>query len=274
VSPLDPRLIGLTLAVALATALMAGALPALRASRGDVVAGLRRETRSTTGALRGGATLLALQAALGIVLVAGAAVTVRSFAGIVFGDPGYDVEGLYNVSVQHGYTPDQPRNGVSRISRAEEVVRGFSGVEAAGATSRYLSGHVYLPEDAFWTDRGQTGTRIGVGGGLFAAMGTAMIAGREFSDQEVQDVVLVAVVNRAAASQLWPAVTPAEVLGRTVTTADGVRTVVGVAQDIRRRLPAEPIVPSLFVPITATEAPCPHTSSSPASRRSCSGRLR
>jgi putative ABC transport system permease protein len=253
VTPLDPRLIGFTVIAALLTAVIAGSLPALRAARRDVVAGLRRDDRSTAGRLRGGSTLLVIQAALGVVLVTGAAVTVRSFVAMLFEDPGYRADDLYDLSVQHGYARDQPRNTVSRIRRAEETVRGFAGIEGAGVGSRFLTGFTLL-DDAFWTDRGQSGARIGIGGGLFKAMGTAMLAGREFTDQEVHDAAPVAIVNRTAAAQLWPGTVPQEVIGQTLTTTDGVRTLVGVAQDVRR-LPAVPMVATLFIPVTAPEAP-------------------
>lgn len=254
VSPLDARLLIMTCVVAVASALIAGGLPAWRASHRDVVSGLRLDRRSSTVALRGGAALLAVQAALGVVLVTGAAATVRSFAGIVLEDPGYRVEDLYNVSVQHGFVDDQPRNNVARVRQTEDVVRNFPGVEAAGITSRYLASRIYLPDDPFWKNLGQQGARVGIGGGLFAALGTSMLAGREFTDDEVHGDAPVAVVNQKAAARLWPSLTPDEVIGQTVKTVDAVRSVVGVTQDVRR-LPGVPTMATLFVPVTAKEVP-------------------
>jgi ABC-type antimicrobial peptide transport system permease subunit len=125
-------------------------------------------------------------------------------------------------------------------------------VEAAGITSRYLVGRTILRDDPFWKNLGHQGARVGIGSGLFAALGTSMLAGREFTDDEVHTVAPVAIVNRRAAAQLWPASTPTKVVGRTVTTPDGVLTVVGVAQDVRR-IPGVPAFTTLFVPVTAKD---------------------
>jgi putative ABC transport system permease protein len=219
-----------------------------------VASGLRIDRRSSAVALRGGAVLLAVQAALSVVLVTGAAATVRSFAGIVLEDPGYREADLYDVSVQHGFVDDQPKNNLARVTQTETIVRNFPGVVSAGLTSRYLVGNVSLSQDAFWKDRGQQGARVGIGGGLFAALGTPMLAGREFSDSEVHAGAPVAVVNHKAAAQLWPAMSADEVIGKSIATSEGVRTVVGVAQDIRR-LPGVPTMATLFLPVTAKEVP-------------------
>jgi putative ABC transport system permease protein len=252
VSPVDPRLLMMTGLMALASATIAGVVPAWRASDRDVVSGLRIDRRSSTVALRGGATLLAVQAALGVVLVTGAAATVRSFAGIVLEYPGYRVEGLYDVRVQHGAPQGRPNYSAARVRATEAAVRGFPGVQAAGVTSRFLVGGGSLRDDPFWTTKGQQGTRVGIGSGLFTALGTPMLAGRDFTDSEVQTDAPVTIVNRKAAAQLWPSWAPGEVIGQTVTTPDGVRSVVGVAEDVRR-LPGIPILAALFIPVTARE---------------------
>jgi hypothetical protein len=78
-----------------------------------------------------------------------------------------------------------------------------------------------------------------------------MSAGRAFSETEIEQQALVAIVNETAARALWPDQPIGSVIGRTVTTQDGPRVVVGVAADIRIGL-ARP-ESTLFLPLGADE---------------------
>src|SRR4030095_1551850 len=80
-----PRIVIFTLALAVAVSLLSAFFPAVRASRGDVIAGLK-ETEPSAGLLRrwsAGKLLVALQVALALVLLAGAAGFGRSLARIL-----------------------------------------------------------------------------------------------------------------------------------------------------------------------------------------------
>jgi predicted lysophospholipase L1 biosynthesis ABC-type transport system permease subunit len=201
-SPLDVRLLALAGAGTILAALIAGIVPALRASRIDVTTGLRASPRSTTGRLRGGATLLALEAALGVLLVAGAAVTVRSFLGAAFKNPGYDATNLLQVSVQHGNKRASDGYDPQRVSLALEIVRSAPGVVAASPSSKMPMGVRLASNDAFWQTFGSEGVRFGVGDSFFATLGTPILAGREFSPDEVRDRAPVALLNRRGAGVL------------------------------------------------------------------------
>ena len=89
-SPLEPRLVLIALGGTIAVAVLAAVIPSWRASRVDLQPALQRGGRGT-GARRlaGGATLLAAEAALGLVLVAGGAATVRNVLGILLKEPGF-----------------------------------------------------------------------------------------------------------------------------------------------------------------------------------------
>jgi hypothetical protein len=93
---------------------------------------------------------------------------------------------------------------------------------------------------------------LGVGSGLFRALGTPILAGREFADHEIDVPPLIAIVNESAAGRLWPETAPTDVIGRTVHTADGSRAVIGVVADLKV-LPGHPAQPGLFLPLTAPE---------------------
>jgi predicted permease len=252
VSPFDVRLLLITLAASLVTALLAGGWPALRASRVNVTEGLRRDWRSTGGRLRGGATLLAIESAFGVFMVAGAAVTLHSFLGLVLKNPGFEATDLYEVSVNHGFSTDHRFYEPLRVQRVMEAVRAHPGVVAAGAASIMPVGRTPANDDEFWKARGLDGIRQGVGSGLFAALGTPVFAGREFTDNDVSGSALVAILNRTAAAALFPTVAPGDVVGRSVDTPDGSRTVIGVVADLRP-MPGVGADAAIYVPVTARE---------------------
>ena len=111
--------------------------------------------------------LIAVQAALGVVLVGGATATVRSFLGIVLRSPGFVAEGLFDLRVNHGTDAGRSALLEARIRSAletgvldssasrgfaylrvrgvMEAVRGVSGVQAAGAVHRLPVGQLASP---------------------------------------------------------------------------------------------------------------------------------
>ena len=254
VSPLDARMVGIVAALALGAAIVAGGWPALRGTRADVLTGLRRDSRSSRGRLRGGATLLALEAAFGVLLVAGAATTVRSYVGMVFSHPGYEVRDLQVVRATHGrarsYRPGLPMH--ERVQSVLDVVRQTPGVVAAGAVQAMPVGRVPSTGDAFWKARGMRGSRLSIGDGFFAALGTRVLAGREIGARDLDGTSDTALVSRSGAHALWPAAAVHEMVGRRVDLPDGARTIVGVVEDVRP-LPGQPPAPTVYVPFSAAD---------------------
>jgi predicted permease len=252
-SPLDLRLVGAAVVTALVIAGVAGVAPAFRAARVNVVDGLRTSPEAGRRRLRGGAALLALEAALGVVLVAGAAATVRSFVGVAFGDQGFEAADLVEANVQHGSKRSVRGYEPARVATALEVVRGLPGVIAAGPVNLMPVGSS-RGNAAFWRDRGVSGTMIGAGDGLFAALRTPVLVGREFNERDVQTRAQVAVINRHGARVLFPEAELSTVPGRTVDIDKVTHVIVGVVEDIRS-VPGDPALPSLVVPLTSTIAP-------------------
>jgi predicted permease len=253
--PLDARLIGIALVVAIAAGAIAAVWPALRAQRIDVLAGLRQDGRSASGRLRGGSTLMALEAALGVLLVVGAATTVASFGGMVFRYPGFDQQNLYDVRVNHGYDRTQGMRYLPvRVRRVLDTLRSTPGIESAGAVSLLTLGMQRRTGDAFWRDLGREGHRFGVSDGYFETIGTPLVAGRPFEPSDLDQAARVAVVSRSAVWRLWPGRSPSEVVGNQVDHLGAPLTVVGVVDDITSA-PGEAPTPGLYLPMTLDDAP-------------------
>jgi hypothetical protein len=146
-------------------------------------------------------------------------------------------------------------NEVDRPARVRAVLDVISRVPHVRSTAAALAMPAgnWSPDTAFWKSRGIDGSTWAVSGGIFETIGTPILAGRSFTEDEVDAASLVALVSEAGAYVLWPGEDARRAVHRTIQTTDGTRIVVGVVADIRHGS-GEPARPSLFLPITAREA--------------------
>ena len=122
--PLDFRVMGFTIAVGVATAIVFGVGPALWATRVDPLDAMRQRARGTIG---GGSrfgiaqALVAFQVALAFVLILGGSLLVRSFISMTSQDLGFDRaqrrRRRSRLQPQHGRAP-RARAGHRSHSRA------------------------------------------------------------------------------------------------------------------------------------------------------------
>ena len=98
---LNTKVLALTLALLVPTTVLFGLVPAIRLSRVKIGSVLARGSRQVGAALsnRGGQLLIAAEVALAVVLVAGAALMIRSFARISAVDLGFNTNGLMTMEV-------------------------------------------------------------------------------------------------------------------------------------------------------------------------------
>ena len=236
VPSVDGRVLLFALGLSVATALVIGSAPALRATHGDVLGMVQGRGRGVRGGrLRDG--LVVLQVALSLVLVAGAALFARSFAAARSLDLGFDSENVLTVHVNlrnHGY---DPASGRAFIVEALERVRALPGVRAAAATrqvpfrgewtsSLTPPAGVALPPG---TERIENVGRNSVSADYFEVMGIPIVAGRPILPGDDAASPLVAVVNESFARSVFP---DRDALGQAIPLNDGPPfTIVGIAQD-------------------------------------------
>jgi predicted permease len=239
VSPLEWRTVGILLLTCVACGVGASLWPAARSLKLMSATGPLDGTASprVAGRLRGARLVLALQAALGVVIVAGAAGMVRSFTNLIDGGVGLQPQGLYGVSVV-------PPAGAPRPPRAApaDVIEGYARLLA---TSREIPGVVgvtggdSLPGGGATALRGATvgaDARAGlfeVSAGYFDVLGSRIVAGRDFTADDIASRADVAMLSRAALTMIWPDVAPQDAVGRTLTLeGHAPRRVVGVGPDL------------------------------------------
>jgi predicted permease len=249
---LDGRVLAFSLVLSLATGLLFGLVPALRASATALQSTLREGGRGLAGSagqrLRSG--LVVTEIALGVILAVAAGLMTRSFIRILNVDPGFRPERLlvvnFTISTSHHENYQQYYHQVI------DKVRAIPGVLSAAATKvvpfrgtgeRYgftTPGMVLRPGE----DPPSANTMF-ISDGFFRTIGTPIIAGREFLPTERPDTPWVVIVNQALAKQYFPKLNP---VGQYLSFGDKLRAeIVGVVGDIRQSTIDEPAAPTLYV---------------------------
>lgn len=239
---LDWRMFGFTALVAIATALLFGTLPALRASRVRPMEAMREQGRgnSSDGRVGLGGGLVVAQVALSLALVVGAGLFTRTFAALSSVRLGFDSDRVLvvNLSVRRSATDSTQRADLfERIRQAALATHGVS--QAAISMVTPVSGSTWndavsvdgappLPEE-------QRLTNINLlSPGWFATYGTRLIAGRDIDDRDRTGAPLAAVVNQTFARHFFGSRNPIGQIVRregNAKNADRVYQVVGLAED-------------------------------------------
>ena len=238
----DGRVALFLLAVSAATTVAVGLVPALRASRPELVEDLKDATRATASRSqqRLQTALVAAQVAVCLALLTGASMTVRGVVAMQTEDLGFDHQPLLSWRVYLAgdeFDPGEAR--ARRLGEIVEAVRALPGVDAATATtsipgddgggsSRVVVDGRSGPDDA---------VPVQIVAGieqLFDTLAVRLVEGRDFTQAEVRDPdARVALINATLARQLFA---PGQAVGRRVgvPTARGVTwyRVLGVAPDL------------------------------------------
>ena len=196
---------------ALIAASLFGIVPAIRASRPNVMGVLRRSGR--TSELGGGKLLrnavVVAEVTLAFVLLIGGGLMFRSFLTLTNTDPGFDPHGVLTFTVANPNTnTNDQRAAYTRALRDQlTAIPGVTAVTAAGQAP--LSGTLFTARygfDAALTDP-STFRQCGLGivlPGYFAAMKTPIIAGRDFTDAENTPKSQAVLVDSLFAAKAWP----------------------------------------------------------------------
>jgi putative ABC transport system permease protein len=183
-----------TIITAVVTALVCGVLPALRASRPQVVDALRTSQGST--GLRAGRVVrnavVVVEVALSFVLLIGSGLMLRSFVSIVNVDPGYDPSHILTFQVQtRGITSQEQFQAFLRTTT--DRLRAVPGVEAVSAASPVpLDGGTqnipWATEAAGASDPSafRQANFHSVRPGYFETLKTRLVEGRTYTDDDAR----------------------------------------------------------------------------------------
>jgi predicted permease len=252
---IDARVFAFALALSLVTGLVFGIMPALRASRADLVGALKLEPAFRRGRRRFGLanSLVVAQVAFSLVALITAALFLRSLQRAHAIDLGYETKPLAVVGLnlaQGGY--DEPRGRQFARDVRDRLAR------VPGVAS--LSWSTNLP---LWANQYRRVTIEGrepakqsdlplavvttVDLDYFAVLGLGVTRGRDFSDIDREGALPAAIVNERMAERFWPNQDP---VGRTFRfdSDPTVRHVVGVVKTIKYQTLGEPPQPAVYLP--------------------------
>ncbi len=262
---LDFRVLFFTFAVALATGILFSLAPAFQSFRLDLSTVLTRQSRSGTGRGDGSGSLLresliAVQVALAIVVLAGAGLFVRSLLAVEKVDPGFETEKLFVIPFDlgaRGYAPARAQEFYRQVvARAATL----PGVQRAAVANRFLlaAGVLRMSVEAEGQEARTGNEQITagvtiIGDGYFDTVGIAKRSGRTFDDNDREGSLPVVMINESLARRLWPG-QPA-VGKRLRLGAEGWLQVKGVVADARTRGLREPPEPNAYRPVLQSFAP-------------------
>jgi predicted permease len=254
---IDVRVLSAAAGLALVTGLIAGIVPALHASRVDLTTALKSGAAGTT---RGRPPLrqlfVVVEVAVAVVLVAGAALFIGSFMGVLRLDPGFVADGVLTAQVSprvEGRTA--PHDTAPLLAGIVEEVALAPGVIHAAATAGnvpFLGGFSMTTMTTPVMDLSQAAMVIvrRVTPGYHATLRIPLRRGRLFTAADRAGGRAVAILSEAAAAKYFPGVDP---IGR-VVGLEGEREVVGVVGDVRQlTLEAESRLEA-YVPLAQSSA--------------------
>jgi predicted permease len=234
--PLDWRVVLFATAVTVATGMVLGLAPALRASAVEAAQVLREE--SQTGSRRKTRVrniLVIAQMVACVVLLAGAALCVRSLKNANAIDAGFDTHHIGLATLDPGSVGYTPQKIDDFYARLLERVQHLPGVTAVSYAAFLPLG---LAQDGTSAGRqlrkepgGVPVNEYRVGPGFFRTMGIQLQRGRDLTQKEADSKTPVAVViNETLARKMWPGEDP---VGKQLALGDEktMSAVVGVVKD-------------------------------------------
>jgi len=263
----DPRVLSFAVLVSLAAGLIFGIVPAIAASKTDLVSTLKEGGRSEIIGrdwLR--ASLIVGEVALGLVLTAGAGLLISSFAHLIHTNEGFNPDHLTTLFFE---TPDAHyKNTRAQFYREYfDRVRSLPGVQAAGGsliipmTSDSIVISFEDPEHPVPESQHPGANLTLISPEYFRTIQVPVLKGRDFSERDDMKSLQVMIVNHAFAQKFFPG---EEVLGKKLKPGAGNgtpggppwREIVGVVGDIRLGATQREMRPAMYLPASQLNTWC------------------
>jgi putative ABC transport system permease protein len=260
---IDLRVLAFAFAAAVACSVLFGIVPALQASRVDLNASLRQGGRGLAGGRgdRVRQTLVVVEIACAVALVAGASLLVRSFVALERVDLGFNPLGVLAVrTAAPARDADEARVIARTFADLMPQLAALPAVTSVAASAAGAGG-LYHPNGRYWLDGGPGPEVAGVNlpnalftvvtPDYFRTLGIRLTAGRDFSARDTSDGRPVAIVSEALAKRSFAGGDP---IGRQIECGldpESMRfmTIVGVVSDVRSLAPNRAPTPELYMPL-------------------------
>ncbi|MGH9843529.1 MAG: ABC transporter permease [Blastocatellia bacterium] len=252
----DARVLGFTLAVTVITGLLFGLVPALQASRPDLVSTLKDDPGAVGRSQRKLSLrhlLVVAQVALSVLALVGAGLFVRSLRKAQMADPGFNAGGVVLASFDpflNGYDETKGREFYRRLIERVEVTAGMQSVSLARRLPLTLSGIAFatLTIEGYTPGRDED-MRVNyetVGPKYFRTMGIRLARGRDFNERDNERAPGVVIINETMARRYWP---DRDAMGQRLKLGKDWLEIVGIASEVKQRRLNEPPQPFLYLPL-------------------------
>jgi len=255
--PLDNRVLLFTAVLTILTGVLFGLVPALRATRLDLIWALKERAGQPSRSkhwfnLRD--MLVVVQVALSLIALVGAGLFLRSMQNAQQINPGFEKKNLLMISVDlAGQRYDEAR-GLVYYRQAVETVLQLPQVKAASFASAPLFGGDVLRtvfaegQDPTNKSNGRLIPLLRVGPGYFETIRMPILRGRAFTERDRDGAPMVAVVNETMARRLWPG---EEAIGKRFRCFDEIWVieVVGIARDAKYATLGEEAQSFMYFPL-------------------------
>ena len=259
--PFDWHMFLFVALVAAVAGLLAGLVPALRATRTDPNDTLRETSRGFTGSAapnRLRSALVIAQTAGSLVVLIMAALFLRSLQRAEKADLGFKPDHLVNFTMDVQELGYDEQRGVNFYRQLGDRVRALPGIQSAAFAYSIPMGYYGAGLNALWSEsqRGLPANKVTsvrfnmVDADYFRTMGIEIVSGRAIDDRDRSNTQLVAVINENLARELWPG---KDAIGHDFRRLSGDGPdieVVGVAKDSKVNFIAEDPAPYFYVPLT------------------------
>jgi putative ABC transport system permease protein len=252
---MDGSVLLFTIGAALLTGLLFGLLPALQASRMTAVnERLKEGGRGSSGSSHGRrvrSTLIVVETALSLVLLAGAGLMLRSFDKLMKVNPGFQPERVLTLRVPVPTNIKERPQQSAYYSRLLEKMQSMPGVNSAGLVVPLplaevdANGTLFIPGRG-WTEPQLVKMRV-ASAGYFRSMGIALKQGRVFDERDGDGAPAAVVVNESFARKFYP---NENAVGRLISgsrdaTQPG-QQIIGVVADVKATQLGAPNDPEMY----------------------------
>jgi predicted permease len=253
---IDPHVLVFAALLTPLTVVLFGLVPAVRATRPDIAAVLKAgpgDPGRGRFAMRN--TLVVLQVAVSVVLLAAAGLFLRSLRNASSIDIGFKADNILIAAIDpklHGYSDEKTRDFLSQLRErviAMRGVRSVSFVDLVPLSIAATNNDYTADSSANSSPQTVNADVFSISDGFFQTMGIPILRGRDF---QTRAELNSAILNERMAAQLFPQQDP---IGKTIHQRNAHYTIIGVARNSKARSVGEDPTNCIYLQLGAAPSP-------------------
>jgi predicted permease len=258
----DTRALAFAVAISLVSGVLFGLAPALKYAGPRIAQALRGGGRTSSHGRerhRARNVLVVAQVALALVLLISSGLMIRTFQALRSVEPGFtrpEQVQVVRISIPPSLIPEPERTARMQNQIADKL-SAIPGVSSVAFASEVPMDGIETDWDAIQVEgRGDVNAQVppmrvfhSISPGLFATMGTRMVAGRDYTWTDLYGRRPVAILSENLARELWGSAAAA--VGKRISASvpnSPWREVIGVVQDVRENGLQEPAPAAVYWP--------------------------